>query len=172
MFRSSFFVVGILLALSVPFVGCEIVGYGSTPSIGGSAWEVVETPAAGGMQTILRTRASANSFFGRAMSVFSRPSLSYVCGPDREWRVDWREAVGPPHESRRVSFSFDGDAPFTERALVSESGRVTAIDRSRGFVPAGARILTASVVNRRGDTVVLVFSVANYEPVRAGACDS
>lgn len=172
MFRSSI-LFGVLLASAVVFAGCEVVGYDATPSIGGTAWEVVETVGPDGAETVIRTRATANSFFGRVMSIFSRPSLSRVCGAGgREWRIDWREAVGPPHEARSVTILVDGERTSSRSWSVSESGRVTTTSQSLGITWTNPvpRVLSASVVNRRGDVVILVFGVSGYQTLYDAHC--
>ncbi len=156
----------------VGMVGCQVIGYNSNPYVGGSSWETVERvdPVGGGMEVLIQTRASANTFFGKVMSLFGRPSLAYVCtsDEDRILRIDWREAVGPPSVKRTVFFSLDGEDPDERRWDVSESGRVTIV---RWFGPTRppmnqARTAAVRVVNSRGENLTLVFNVGGFESVR------
>lgn len=170
MFRrfTALFVLVILLACAA--VACQVIGYDSTPGLGGSSWETVEAvdPVGGGKVVMVRTRAKSNTFFGKIMSVFGRPSFSYVCTSDKakEWRIDWREAVGPPSVRRVVFVSVDGGSVSERRWDVGDNGRVTTTKSSRA-VRAGslneASVLAVRVVNSGGENVTLLFNVAGYE---------
>ena len=142
MWRRTALFLFLMIGLCLTLASCEVVGYDNPVASGGFAWEHISgvDPLTGESMQTVRTRASSNSFFGRVMSIFGgRPSFSLVClsGSALEYRVDWREAVGPPASARRVDVSLDGDAPYRDNWDIAQSGRQSAISSGSASFRAG-----------------------------------
>lgn len=183
------FVLGLVSLSALLLAACEVVGY-NTPVVGagGSAWSTIEAvdPVTGYTKTSVRTRAQSNSFFGKILSVFGRPSLIVSCvqaGTDRhlEVSIDWREAVGPPAARRNVQVRVEGQAapgsPYS--MLTSASGRISSLEGLGALVliremnHADRRTLAARVVNSGGNPVTLVFNIGGFDnvyPAVASTC--
>ena len=166
-----------LLAILVPLLGgCEVVGY-NTPLVGGTSWATIEAvdPVTGHQKVSVRTRAQSNTFFGKVMSIFGRPSFTVSCveagaSDYLEAIIDWREAVGPPQSNRSVTHSVDGADPREHRRRTSTSGRQSVREISSRGLPAqldSARVLAVRTVNSGGSPVTLVFNVAGFATVYA-----
>ena len=173
-------VVMVAIATMVAVMGCEIVGY-DTPIVGLSSgsWQTKEStdPLTGDKLISVRTHTRPNSFFGKLLSIFGRPSLTVSCvqgGPNAKQiraSIDWREAVGPPNLERIVQSRFDGGEIQEKKWQTSQSGRQSNRNVTAGSYVTSlkdASVLAVRTTNSGGSPVTLVFNVNGFGTVYSG----
>ena len=177
----------VLLAMTVmaaALTGCEVFGY-NTPVVGYTAgsWHTVELtdPLTGDKLISLRTKTRPNTFFGKFMSLFGRPTFTVSCiqgGPDDNKiraTIDWREAVGPPNVRRKVQSRFDGGKVREHTWVTTANGRQSNLFVTEsGYVTRlkKANTLAVRTSNSGGNPVTLVFNIAGFDTVYAGLPDT
>ena len=175
----KFTAVIVAIATMVAVMGCEIVGY-DTPVVGLSSgsWQTKEStdPLTGDKLISVKTHTRPNSFFGKLLSIFGRPSLTVSCvqgGPNAEQiraSIDWREAVGPPNLERQVQSRFDGGEIQEKKWQTSQSGRQSNKIDAEVYVAhlKDASVLAVRTTNSGGNPVTLVFNVNGFKTVYNG----
>ena len=170
----------VAIATTIAVMGCEVVGY-DTPVVGLSfgSWQTKESTdlLTGDKLISVRTHTGSNSFFGKMLSIFGRPSLTVSCvqgGPNAKQiraSIDWREAVGPPNLERQMQSRFDGGDIQEHRWQTSQSGRQSnrTVTES-GYVSdlKDASVLAVRITNSSAKPVTLVFNVNGFDTVYNG----
>lgn len=167
------------IATMVAVMGCEIIGY-DTPVVGLSSgsWQTKEStdPLTGDKLISVKTNTRPNSFWGKLLSIFGRPSLTISCvqgGPNAKQiraSIDWREAVGPPNLERQVQSRFDGGDIRESKWQTSQSGRQSNKTSADNYVTylKDASVLAVRTTNSGGNPVTLVFNVNGFDTVYNG----
>ena len=171
--KSAVIIAG-LLAIAIAVTGCEVIGY-NTPVVGSTSasWQSFESidEDTGDKLISIKTHTQSNSFFGKLLSVFGRPSLTISCViSDKQPRasIDWREAIGPPQMNRIVYSRLDGGTVKNLTWKTSLSGRKT--HRTVSLTgPIGilddTNVIAFRTVNSGGNNVSLLFNVSGIENV-------
>lgn len=162
-----------IMAAMLALTGCEVVGY-NTPVVGQNqgAWQTREVidPVTGDSLLSITTKTRPNSFFGKVLSFFGRPSFSVSCVLAGQHKgklratIDWREAIGPPNLKRVVYHRFDGGTVQEHQMQTSPSGRQSTKTVATSYTTdlQNAEVLAVRTVNSGGNPVTLVFGLRGY----------
>ena len=171
--KSAVIIAG-LIAIAIAVTGCEVVGYDTPlPGSSSSSWQSFESidPDTGEKLISVRTHTASNSFFGKILSIFGRPSLTISCASEATARatIDWREAIGPPNMNRIVYQRLDGGTVADKTWKTSLSGRETKTDLGGLERPLGIdkdhNVIAVRTVNSGGNNVSLLFNVSGLQNV-------